>query len=340
MIKINFDEIISYNFPINKLLKISITSKKNEYTFLSYLNDNNKLLCLNKNQIEYEIGKKNNLNVFKQYFKDYSVLIYDCSIEDLNNIQNDENPNENDFNRLKEIKDIIEQISKNRAISNSNIYFFGNYENSFFSILFGFLLRNSKVIVENPIFNLKENSTFKKNMSSLINDSYVLFNSMNSLVEFENSKKEYSENCKENHINEIKGDLNRLNENQEKLIKLFNKNYVLKNELLLEKNRLSLTIENKEKDLIKTQQENEKLKQEINKQTKHREQLTNRVKEIFNAENKLREEISLLKNQNYSLKQEIIKQQQKNAFLNDEISKIKDDEMNRLKIIQTGIHNE
>lgn len=335
VITIGIDEIISYTFPLNQFLNLIITSEDKKYNFKVYFKDTDKILCLNKNQFNEKIGKDKNSNELTEKFKDYSFLIYDCPVPDFDNLQ----WTENDYNHLKKINYIIELISKNRSISNSGIFFFGNNENSFFPLIFSVLIRNSRILVENPILNLKENPLFENNLGNMTNDSYCIFKSMNEITDSENSK-EPLEKHEENNLNEIKRDLEKLNENHEKLMELFDNNYVLKNELLLEKNKLSVELEKKRGMLLKTQEENETLKLKINERDNDIEMLNNNVRDIFNAESKLRSEVALLKNQNYELKQDLLKKEKENSLLNSEITKIKDDELNRLKLMQKGIYNE
>ncbi len=129
-------------------------------------------------------------------------------------------------------------------------------------------------------------------------------------------------------------------EKQKQFEKLFMDNFVTKNELVLEKNRLLDELEKKDSLLSSLEDENESLKLDLIDQNTRSKQLESQIDILFEDNKTKNEKISLLKNKNIRLEQDNNKKNQRISYLINLIEIIKSDEINRIKLMKNGENNE
>lgn len=160
-IALNFDEIEDFDFPLNKLLLLSIDYKDTQFDFIAYFRDNPNLLCFSSGaQATYKRtkdGKRIKPPFFDRwswydYFDENYLVISDPIHYADAGIQIGWYVGTKDNWYLETISNIVRKIAVNRNVSNNNIMFYGSSGGGFASVGLATLIRDSKVLVNNAQF--------------------------------------------------------------------------------------------------------------------------------------------------------------------------------------------
>lgn len=164
VIKLDFSEIESYNFPLNEQFGLEINYKNIIFCFIIKFSSNNKnLICFASG--EHERNKKNlkgdiiNPPFFDRFswydYFDESFLAYsDPMFFDDDDITLGGFVGNKDCWYMEILSKVIKKISFNQKIFSNNILFYGSQGGGFSSVCLGTLIPNSKVLINNSQFSL------------------------------------------------------------------------------------------------------------------------------------------------------------------------------------------
>lgn len=182
-IRLDFDEVASFDFPLDEPFTLEVKYNNTIYCFIIKFSSTNKnLICMgpgaHKRDKTYKgevlkpplFDRKSWHQYFEESFIAYAdpMLFYDDMMEIGWFIGT-----ENQW-YLKDIAQIMEELSKSQDIINENILFFGSSGGGHASVVLGTLLKNSKVLVNNPqlfVLNLLD----KRHMNRIFDDICPLF---------------------------------------------------------------------------------------------------------------------------------------------------------------------
>ena len=160
-IVLNYNEIDYYDFPLNKLLLITINHKDIQFDFIAYFRDNPNLLCFGSGA-QTPFRKTKDGKVVKPPFFDRwswykhfdeNYLIYSDPTHYVDkNIQIGWYVGDRNTWYLEAISEIVKKIAINRNIANNNILFYGSSGGGFASIGLATLIKESHVLVNNTQF--------------------------------------------------------------------------------------------------------------------------------------------------------------------------------------------
>lgn len=163
IIKLNIDEIKTYNFPLYELIGIQVFYDNIKFEFIAHFTTNPNLICFGTGASPRNSKTSDGQPItppffhrwswygsFDENFITYSDPIYyrDDEIRlgwyvgDKNNWH------------LASIAKIILMVSQNLQISKNNILFYGSSGGGFSSVLLGTLIRDSKVLINNAQFDV------------------------------------------------------------------------------------------------------------------------------------------------------------------------------------------
>lgn len=164
VIRLNFSEIESFNFPLDDVFGLEINYDGIKYCFIIRLSSKNKNLICCGSGAQQRNGKVDNgklkrppyldrwswYKFFEESFIVYAdpIFFYDDKIR-LGWYVGDKNQW-----YIEIIASIIEKILFNQNIALNNTMFYGSSGGGFASICLGTLLKGSKVLVNNPQFNV------------------------------------------------------------------------------------------------------------------------------------------------------------------------------------------
>ena len=181
-IKLNFDEISSFKFPLDEPFGLQIIYDNTLYCFITRFSSKNKnLICCGPGAHERNVVK--NGEVIKPPFfarwsweKYYSesyiayadpMYFYDDKIKIGWFVGNKKQW------YLKDLSIIIQELCKNQKIQNNNILFFGSSLGGFTSVVLGTLIRNSKVLINNSqLFILNYKKPFPEQVLDIVHESF------------------------------------------------------------------------------------------------------------------------------------------------------------------------
>ena len=160
-IALNFDEIDDFDFPLNRLLLISVDYNDIKFDFIAYFRDNPNLLCFGSGAQNPYKKTKDGTTIkppffdrwsWYEYFDENYLVISDPTHYADKNVQIGWYVGDKDTWYLEAISNIIRKIAINRNITNNNILFYGSSGGGFASIGLSTLIRSSKVLVNNAQF--------------------------------------------------------------------------------------------------------------------------------------------------------------------------------------------
>jgi hypothetical protein len=160
-IALNFDEIDNFDFPLNRLLLISVNYNDVQFDFIAYFRDNPNLLCFGSGAQNPYRKTKDGTTIkppffdrwsWYKYFDENYLVISDPTHYDDKNVQIGWYVGTNDTWYLEVISNIVRKIAVNRNVSNNNIMFYGTSGGGFASVGLSTLIRDSKVLVNNAQF--------------------------------------------------------------------------------------------------------------------------------------------------------------------------------------------
>lgn len=157
--KLNFDELSSFEFPLDEAFGLQVYYKETIYCFVIRFSSKNKnLICTGPGAHQRDTIRNGELlkppffdrwswyKHFKESFIAYAdpMLFYDDDLRIAWFIGN-----KRDW-YLKDLAAIIEELAKNQKIINDNILFYGSSGGGFTSVVLATLIRNSHVLINNP----------------------------------------------------------------------------------------------------------------------------------------------------------------------------------------------
>lgn len=160
-IVLNYNRIDTFDFPLNKLLLITINYNNIKFDFIAYFRDNPNLLCLGTGSQSPNKKTKDGSLVKPPYFHrwswyddfDENFLVYsDPSHYFSDKIHLGWYVGDKDTWYLEVISNIIKKIAKNRNVTNNNILFYGSSGGGFAAIGLGALIKDSNILVNNAQF--------------------------------------------------------------------------------------------------------------------------------------------------------------------------------------------
>lgn len=183
IIKLNLDEIESYDFPLDVPFGLDITHEDVRYCFIIKLSSNNKnLICFGPGAHKRDaINSKGDLitppyfhrwswfKYFDESFIAYSdpVYFYDETITIGWLVGN-----RNSW-YLEVVSQVIKKIAKNQKIYPNNMLFYSSSGGGYTSICLGTLIKGSKVLVNNAQFNiLRYNSIHLNNLFNILEKDF------------------------------------------------------------------------------------------------------------------------------------------------------------------------
>ena len=158
---LNFNEIDNYDFPLNKLLLITINYNTIQFDFIAYFRDNPNLLCLGTGSQSPNRRTKDGKLVRPPFFHGWSwydsfeenFLVYsDPTHYFSDKIHLGWYVGDRDTWYLEVISNIVKKFAVNRKIANNNILFYGSSGGGFAAIELATLNRGSNVLVNNAQF--------------------------------------------------------------------------------------------------------------------------------------------------------------------------------------------
>lgn len=157
-IKLNFDEIASFEFPLDEAFGLQVCYKNAIYCFVIRFSSKNKnLICAGPGAHPRDTIRNNELlkppffdrwswyKHFKESFIAYAdpMLFYDDDLKIAWFIGNRREW------YLEDLSAVIEELAKNQGIINDNILFYGSSGGGFTSVVLATLIRNSHVLINN-----------------------------------------------------------------------------------------------------------------------------------------------------------------------------------------------
>ncbi|WP_462420196.1 polysaccharide deacetylase family protein [Salinicoccus sp. Marseille-QA3877] len=118
-------------------------------TLVNLTKDRENIVVFFSNNIENTLQNCKEKESINQLYFSY-IIIEDLTATENNLLAGFGIGNQN-IHYVREYKEIIEKITDEINISNNNVYFYGEYENGFISIILSILLENSTAIVHNPV---------------------------------------------------------------------------------------------------------------------------------------------------------------------------------------------
>lgn len=165
IIKINMDDIIGYNFPLNKPFGLEIIHNEIIYDFIIKLSsDNQNLICFGSGHNGRNMRNSKNqimtppfLNRWSYYkhFNESIIAYADPTFFRDDYITLGWYVGGNEW-YLKTISEIIKKICINHNINQNNILFYGSSGGGFASIGLATLIKDSKALVNNSSFDVKD----------------------------------------------------------------------------------------------------------------------------------------------------------------------------------------
>lgn len=170
-IKLNFNEIPSYEFPLDEPFGLQVTYKDTVYCLVIKFSSKNKnLICTGPGAHERDTIKNGELleppffdrwswyKYFKESFIAYAdpMFFYDEKIKIAWLIGNEKQW------YLQNLSEIILALCENQEIKHNNILFYGSSGGGFTSVVLGTLIKNSQVLINNSqlfILNYWEDMT-------------------------------------------------------------------------------------------------------------------------------------------------------------------------------------
>lgn len=162
IIKLNIDEIDSFNFPIYELIGIEVMYNNIKFEFIAHFTENPNLICFGAGRRPTNKTDEKKLieppyfprwswyREFDENFIAYSDPMFYLDEEmSIGWYVGDKT----DW-YLEIISKIIEKISSNRKISNNNILFFGSSGGGFSSVALATFIRNSHALINNTQFDI------------------------------------------------------------------------------------------------------------------------------------------------------------------------------------------
>ena len=160
-ISLTFDEIDDFDFPLNRLLLLSVDYNNTQFDFIAYFRDNPNLLCFGSGAQNPHKKTKDGTKIkppffdrwsWYEYFDENFLVISDPTHYVNKNVQIGWYVGTNDTWYLEAISDIVRKIALKRRVSNNNILFYGSSGGGFASVGLATLIRGSKVLVNNAQF--------------------------------------------------------------------------------------------------------------------------------------------------------------------------------------------
>ncbi len=185
MIKVDYDKIEGYEFPLDNVFSLQINFKNTLYHFIIRLSSkSNKMICFGPGAQSRTVKTSSGNLITPPYFHRWSwyeyfdesfiayadpTFFYDNTIT-LGWFVGDKNEW-----YLKSLSKILKKILTNQNIKNENTLFFGSSGGGFVSIALGTLIKNSKVLVNNSQFFILNFEQFHiNNLFRLLRKSFCL----------------------------------------------------------------------------------------------------------------------------------------------------------------------
>ena len=169
IIKLEFKEIKQYSFPLDKPFGLQIKYGEQLFCFIiKFSSKNNNLICFGPGAHERNINKPPYFDRWSwfSHFEESTLAYADPMffLDDKLRIGWFTGGKKWD---LKILSEIIQELSRNQRILNDNILFYGSSGGGYVSIALGTLIKNSKVLVNNPQIFLMNFD--KKTLKTLFN---------------------------------------------------------------------------------------------------------------------------------------------------------------------------
>ncbi len=183
VIKVNFDDIESYDFPQDVPFGL-MTERHNElYCFIIRFSSKNKnFMCMGPGAHHRDKKTADGKDIVPPFFVrwkwynyfDDSVIAYaDPVMFHDDDITLTWFAGNKDYWPMKDVAEIIEKLAINQEVINNNIMFFGSSGGGFSSVMLGALVKNSKVMVNNPqLFVLNYHETHVDKLFELLKDEF------------------------------------------------------------------------------------------------------------------------------------------------------------------------
>ena len=165
IIKIDMDEIISYNFPLDKPFGLEIIHNEITYDFIIRLSSNNhNLICFGSGHNSRNMRNSKNQIItppflnrwsYYKYFNESIIAYADPTFFRDENITLGWYVGGDEW-YLKVISEIIKKICINHNINQNNILFYGSSGGGFASIGLATLIKDSKALVNNSSFDVRD----------------------------------------------------------------------------------------------------------------------------------------------------------------------------------------
>lgn len=157
-IRLKFNEISSFEFPLDEPFGLQVTYNETIYCFvIKFSSENNNLICTGPGAHERDIIRNGEVlkppyfdrwswyKYFDESFISYAdpMFFYDEYVKIAWLIGNKENW------YMQDLSEIIEELCKNQNIKHDNILFYGSSGGGFTSVVLGTLIKNSSVLINN-----------------------------------------------------------------------------------------------------------------------------------------------------------------------------------------------
>ena len=162
IIKLNIDEIETYEFPLDTPFGLQIIHNDEIYCFIIRFSSTNKnFICLGPGAHNRDVLDKNG-DLMKppffvrwswfKHFEESTIAYADPMMFHSDEIVITWFTGGEDHWQLEDVATIIEKLAINQEVIHENILFFGSSGGGFSSVLLGTLVKNSKVLVNNSQF--------------------------------------------------------------------------------------------------------------------------------------------------------------------------------------------
>lgn len=160
LILLNMDELETYEFPQDRRFGLEvICGEALFYLIIKFSSTNKNFICMNPGAFDRDRYNSNGELIeppyfsrwsWDKYFEESVIITADPMIFRNDEIKLGWMIGEKDHWYLETLSSIIKKLAKNQKVIHDNILFFGSSGGGFISICLATLIKNSKIIVNNP----------------------------------------------------------------------------------------------------------------------------------------------------------------------------------------------
>ena len=167
IISLKIEDIETYEFPQGQLFGLEIINDNALfYLFIRFSHDNKNFICMNPNLFDRECKNPPYFARWSwyKYFNESFIATADPMVFRNDKMKGGMMIGVKNQWYAETLSCIISKLAKNQNVIEDNILFFGSSAGGFISLCLATLIKNSKVLINNSQFNLKNYNKYVMNM--------------------------------------------------------------------------------------------------------------------------------------------------------------------------------